>query len=62
MFLAYIDPGSGALVWQLAIAGLMGFVFYSEKSGRGSCGGSGGCSGAAAPLRTNLASRAETKD
>jgi hypothetical protein len=31
MFLAYIDPGSGALVWQLAIAGLMGFVFYLGK-------------------------------
>lgn len=32
MILAYIDPGSGALVWQIAVAGLMGAVFYVGKA------------------------------
>jgi hypothetical protein len=31
MILAYIDPGSGALVWQIAVAGVMGFLFYASK-------------------------------
>lgn len=31
MILAYIDPGSGALVWQMAVAGVMGFLFYASK-------------------------------
>jgi hypothetical protein len=31
MLLAYIDPGSGALVWQMAIAALMGLLFYLGK-------------------------------
>jgi hypothetical protein len=29
--LAYIDPGSGALAWQLAVAAAMGFLFYLSK-------------------------------
>jgi hypothetical protein len=29
--LAYIDPGSGALAWQLAVAAIMGFLFYLSK-------------------------------
>jgi hypothetical protein len=31
MHLAYIDPGSGALVWQLTVAALMGALFYLSK-------------------------------
>jgi hypothetical protein len=31
MILAYIDPGSGALAWQLTVAALMGFLFYLSK-------------------------------
>jgi hypothetical protein len=31
MFIAYIDPGSGALVWQLCIAAVMGALFYLSK-------------------------------
>ncbi len=29
--LAYIDPGSGVLAWQLIVAGFLGFVFYLKK-------------------------------
>ena len=31
MTLAYIDPGSGALVWQILVAAIMGFLFYLGK-------------------------------
>jgi hypothetical protein len=28
---AYIDPGSGALLWQMAVAGFMGVLFYFRQ-------------------------------
>ena len=28
---AYIDPGSGALVWQLLLAGAVGCLFYIKR-------------------------------
>ena len=28
---AYGDPGSGALLWQLIIAGMFGFLFYIRR-------------------------------
>ena len=28
---AYTDPGSGALLWQAAVAGFVGFLFYARK-------------------------------
>jgi hypothetical protein len=28
---AYIDPGSGALVWQAILAGIFGVMFYFRK-------------------------------
>ena len=31
---AYVDPGSGALIWQLAVAGLIGSLFYVQRAGR----------------------------
>lgn len=31
MILAYIDPGSGALVWQAIVAGLVGVSYYFRK-------------------------------
>ncbi len=31
MVLAYIDPGSGALVWQAIVAGLVGVSYYFRK-------------------------------
>jgi len=33
-FFAYIDPGTGALIWQSAVAGVVGFLFYLKKSRR----------------------------
>jgi hypothetical protein len=29
--LAYIDPGSGALLWQAILAGFFGVMFYFRK-------------------------------
>jgi hypothetical protein len=34
MILAYIDPGLGALLWQTAIAAIVGFLFYLNKTRR----------------------------
>ena len=31
LLLAYIDPGSGALVWQALVAGFVGAAFYFRK-------------------------------
>jgi hypothetical protein len=31
VILAYIDPGSGALIWQAAVAGLVGVSYYFRK-------------------------------
>jgi hypothetical protein len=31
VILAYIDPGSGALVWQAVVAGLVGVSYYFRK-------------------------------
>lgn len=28
---AYTDPGTGALIWQMAVAGLVGVGFYFRK-------------------------------
>ena len=28
---AYTDPGSGALIWQMVVAGLVGVGFYFRK-------------------------------
>ena len=28
---AYIDPGSGALLWQMLVAGFMGALFYFRR-------------------------------
>ena len=28
---AYIDPGSGALIWQAVVAGLVGAAFYFRR-------------------------------
>ncbi len=28
---AYTDPGSGALLWQVLVAGLVGALFYIRK-------------------------------
>ena len=30
--LAYIDPGSGLLVWQFVVAAFVGFFFYLKKT------------------------------
>jgi hypothetical protein len=30
--LAYVDPGSGLLVWQLLVSAVVGFLFYVKKS------------------------------
>lgn len=30
--LAYIDPGSGLLVWQFVVAAFVGFIFYLKKT------------------------------
>lgn len=29
---AYVDPGSGALVWQLAVSALLGGLFIARKA------------------------------
>jgi len=29
--LAYVDPGSGMLAWQLVMAGFVGLLFYLKK-------------------------------
>jgi hypothetical protein len=29
--LAYTDPGSGALIWQMAVAGLVGVSYYFRR-------------------------------
>jgi len=34
MIFAYIDPGLGALIWQSAVAGVVGFLFYLKKARR----------------------------
>ena len=34
MFIAYIDPGLGALLWQSIVAGCVGFLFYLKKTRR----------------------------
>jgi hypothetical protein len=31
MIFAYIDPGSGALIWQAIVAGLVGVSYYFRK-------------------------------
>jgi membrane associated rhomboid family serine protease len=31
---AYVEPGSGALLWQMMIAGLVGGVFYVRRISR----------------------------
>ena len=31
---AYVDPGLGALIWQAAVAGIVGFLFYLKKTRR----------------------------
>jgi hypothetical protein len=32
LFWGYIDPGSGALVWQMLAAAAVGVLFYFKKS------------------------------
>ena len=34
MIIAYIDPGSGALLWQTIVAAFVGFLFYLKKTRR----------------------------
>jgi diacylglycerol kinase len=29
---AYSDPGSGALLWQMLVASLVGLLFYARKA------------------------------
>lgn len=29
--LAYVDPGSGQLVWQMVVAAMVGVLFYLRK-------------------------------
>jgi hypothetical protein len=29
---AYVDPGSGALIWQAIVASAIGCLFYAKKS------------------------------
>jgi len=31
---AYVDPGSGALIWQVAVAGLVSSLFWVRKIAR----------------------------
>jgi hypothetical protein len=28
---AYTDPGSGALIWQMLVAGFVGLMFYGRR-------------------------------
>ena len=30
--LAYVDPGSGLLIWQAVLAVMLGFVFFLKKT------------------------------
>lgn len=32
LFIGYIDPGSGALIWQALVAAGVGLIFYVKKS------------------------------
>jgi hypothetical protein len=32
ILLAYVDPGSGLLLWQMLLAALVGLVFYLKKT------------------------------
>lgn len=32
MFLAYIDPGSGLLLWQGIVAAFVGLIFYLKQT------------------------------
>jgi hypothetical protein len=32
MIIAYIDPGTGALVWQMIVAAFVGFLFYLRQT------------------------------
>ena len=34
LILAYIDPGLGALLWQMIVAAFVGFLFYLKKTRR----------------------------
>ncbi|MGA3163607.1 MAG: hypothetical protein ABSD77_05335 [Verrucomicrobiota bacterium] len=34
MILAYIDPGFGALLWQMIVAVFVGFLFYLKQTRR----------------------------
>ncbi len=31
MAFLYIDPGTGAMVWQVLLAGFFGLIFYGKK-------------------------------
>ncbi len=30
--MAYIDPGSGSLLWQMLLAGIVGFAFHFRQA------------------------------
>jgi len=32
LFLAYVDPGVGLLVWQTIVAAVLGLLFYLRKT------------------------------
>jgi hypothetical protein len=32
MFLGYVDPGLGALVWQAVVSAFVGLLFYINKT------------------------------
>jgi hypothetical protein len=34
MIIAYIDPGLGALVWQMIVAAFVGLLFYLKQTRR----------------------------
>ena len=34
MIIAYIDPGLGALLWQMIVAAFVGFLFYLKQTRR----------------------------
>jgi len=34
LILAYVDPGVGALLWQIIIVAFVGFLFYLKKTRR----------------------------
>jgi hypothetical protein len=34
LILAYIDPGVGALLWQMIVAAFVGFLFYLKQTRR----------------------------